>query len=170
MFKPCLFLAVVYFDELLYCALLFISLFLSYEPLRDKPLAMYIFSRNEADRDLIISNTSCGGICVNDTMGHFAGCTISIKYYAIIIINICLFINYLKYLPKQNHPNFQLNPYHSEVSDQAEWEPITESMDSIRLRTRNPAWWRTLALWARNWLRKFSLPSFSTLKAIVCNY
>lgn len=39
---------------------------------RDKPLAMYIFSKNETNRDLIISNTSCGGICVNDTMGHFA--------------------------------------------------------------------------------------------------
>lgn len=39
---------------------------------RDKPLSMYIFSNNKVTRDLIISNTSCGGICVNDTMGHFA--------------------------------------------------------------------------------------------------
>lgn len=39
---------------------------------RDKPLAMYIFSKNEDARDAIIANTSCGGICVNDTMGHFA--------------------------------------------------------------------------------------------------
>uniref|UniRef100_A0A8D8IY14 Aldehyde dehydrogenase n=4 Tax=Culex pipiens TaxID=7175 RepID=A0A8D8IY14_CULPI len=39
---------------------------------RDKPLAMYIFSKNEAARDALIANTSCGGICVNDTLGHFA--------------------------------------------------------------------------------------------------
>lgn len=39
---------------------------------RDKPLAIYIFSKNEAARDAIIANTSCGGICVNDTLGHVA--------------------------------------------------------------------------------------------------
>lgn len=119
----------------------FISSVLSYDPLRDKPLAMYIFSRNETDRDLIISNTSCGGICVNDTMGHFAGCTISIKYYVLVHkLTFPRYIPTLKSQLKQNNSNFQLNPYHSEVLVQAEWEHITESMDSIRLRTRNPAW------------------------------
>ncbi|XP_058832535.1 aldehyde dehydrogenase, dimeric NADP-preferring-like [Topomyia yanbarensis] len=39
---------------------------------RDKALAMYIFSKNAKDRELIIANTSCGGICINDALGHFA--------------------------------------------------------------------------------------------------
>ncbi|XP_055537748.1 aldehyde dehydrogenase, dimeric NADP-preferring-like isoform X1 [Wyeomyia smithii] len=39
---------------------------------RDKPLALYIFSTNEAVRNLIIANTSAGGMCINDVLGHFA--------------------------------------------------------------------------------------------------
>ncbi|XP_053683370.1 aldehyde dehydrogenase, dimeric NADP-preferring-like [Sabethes cyaneus] len=39
---------------------------------RDKPLALYIFSTNEANRNLIITNTSSGGMCINDVLGHFA--------------------------------------------------------------------------------------------------
>ncbi|XP_035906575.1 aldehyde dehydrogenase family 3 member B1 isoform X3 [Anopheles stephensi] len=39
---------------------------------RDKPLSIYIFSENVQDRNRIIENTSCGGICVNDTMAHVA--------------------------------------------------------------------------------------------------
>ncbi|XP_061505657.1 aldehyde dehydrogenase family 3 member B1 isoform X8 [Anopheles gambiae] len=39
---------------------------------RDKPLSIYIFSENEKDRKAIIENTSCGGICINDTMAHVA--------------------------------------------------------------------------------------------------
>uniref|UniRef100_A0A182XJ95 Aldehyde dehydrogenase domain-containing protein n=1 Tax=Anopheles quadriannulatus TaxID=34691 RepID=A0A182XJ95_ANOQN len=38
----------------------------------DKPLSIYIFSENEKDRKAIIENTSCGGICINDTMAHVA--------------------------------------------------------------------------------------------------
>ncbi|KAK9885521.1 hypothetical protein WA026_011014 [Henosepilachna vigintioctopunctata] len=39
---------------------------------REKPLAMYIFSKNKKDVDLLIQNTSCGGITVNDTVMHLA--------------------------------------------------------------------------------------------------
>lgn len=37
---------------------------------REKPLAMYIFSKRKDDVNLLIKNTSCGGICVNDTIMH----------------------------------------------------------------------------------------------------
>merc|ERR1719356_22844 len=37
----------------------------------EKPLAMYIFGR-EADADWVISQTSSGGVCVNDTISHIA--------------------------------------------------------------------------------------------------
>lgn len=40
---------------------------------RDKPLALYIFSDNESDRNVIISNTQSGGVCCNDTIMHLAG-------------------------------------------------------------------------------------------------
>ncbi|XP_046745808.1 aldehyde dehydrogenase, dimeric NADP-preferring isoform X2 [Diprion similis] len=39
---------------------------------REKPLAMYIFSKNEADVSLILENTSSGGVCVNETVLHLA--------------------------------------------------------------------------------------------------
>jgi acyl-CoA reductase-like NAD-dependent aldehyde dehydrogenase len=39
---------------------------------REKPLALYIFSENEADRNTIINNTSSGGVCCNDTIMHLA--------------------------------------------------------------------------------------------------
>lgn len=38
----------------------------------EKPLAMYIFTKSKKDLDLLIENTTCGGICVNDTVMHFA--------------------------------------------------------------------------------------------------
>lgn len=92
---------------------------------RDKPLAMYLFSNNQADRELIISNTSCGGICVNDTMGHFAGCIeCYLKNPSIFLTNMFS----------------QLSPYRSEVWVPVEWDPIMESMGSTRLRTKNLAW------------------------------
>lgn len=36
-------------------------------------MAMYIFSENESDRNIIISNTQSGGVCCNDTVMHLAG-------------------------------------------------------------------------------------------------
>ncbi|XP_044758809.1 aldehyde dehydrogenase, dimeric NADP-preferring-like [Coccinella septempunctata] len=36
----------------------------------EKPLAMYIFSRKKLDVKVLINNTSCGGISVNDTIMH----------------------------------------------------------------------------------------------------
>lgn len=39
----------------------------------DKPLALYIFTNDEAARNRIIANTSSGGVCVNDTIMHFCG-------------------------------------------------------------------------------------------------
>lgn len=40
---------------------------------RDKPLALYIFSKKADDRDLILKITSCGGVCVNDVAVHLSG-------------------------------------------------------------------------------------------------
>ena len=36
----------------------------------EKPLAMYIFSKNKQFRDTIINNTSAGGVCINETVMH----------------------------------------------------------------------------------------------------
>jgi len=38
----------------------------------DKPLSLYVFSRGRAYIDRILANTSSGGVCVNDSMIHFA--------------------------------------------------------------------------------------------------
>lgn len=40
---------------------------------REKPLALYIFSKKTDVRETILSNTSCGGVTVNDTAMHLAG-------------------------------------------------------------------------------------------------
>lgn len=37
---------------------------------KPKPLALYIFSNDKKTVDKIISETSSGGVCVNDTMMH----------------------------------------------------------------------------------------------------
>jgi len=39
---------------------------------RDKPLALYIFTDNDSDRDVIITNTASGGVCCNDTIMHLS--------------------------------------------------------------------------------------------------
>lgn len=39
---------------------------------RDKPLAMYIFSNKAQDVELMLQNTSCGGVTVNDTIMHLS--------------------------------------------------------------------------------------------------
>lgn len=39
---------------------------------RDKPLALYIFSDDEATVDRVISHTSAGGVCVNQVLMHLA--------------------------------------------------------------------------------------------------
>lgn len=39
---------------------------------REKPLALYIFSSNNKDVKHILDNTSSGGVCINDTIMHFA--------------------------------------------------------------------------------------------------
>lgn len=38
----------------------------------DKPLALYIFSENRQTVEMIMSRTSSGGVCVNETMYHLA--------------------------------------------------------------------------------------------------
>lgn len=38
----------------------------------EKPLALYVFTRNERDRELILRSTSSGGVAVNDVMVHIA--------------------------------------------------------------------------------------------------
>jgi len=37
---------------------------------RDKPLALYVFSRNRANVDRVLSETSSGGACINDAITH----------------------------------------------------------------------------------------------------
>lgn len=37
---------------------------------RPKPLAMYVFSKNKKNIDYLISRTSSGGMCINDTLSH----------------------------------------------------------------------------------------------------
>jgi len=39
---------------------------------REKPLALYVFSENAKDKDLLLKNTSSGGACINDTIMHAA--------------------------------------------------------------------------------------------------
>ena len=38
---------------------------------REKPLALYIFSKNRKNIDYILSNTIAGGTCINDVVLHF---------------------------------------------------------------------------------------------------
>ncbi|MGM5484955.1 MAG: aldehyde dehydrogenase [Nanobdellota archaeon] len=38
-----------------------------------KPLALYVFSNDEGFQERIISNTSSGGVCINDTISHILG-------------------------------------------------------------------------------------------------
>ena len=37
---------------------------------RPKPLALYYFSRNKLNKKLLVSRTSAGGMCVNETVTH----------------------------------------------------------------------------------------------------
>ncbi|MFA7107165.1 MAG: aldehyde dehydrogenase family protein, partial [Candidatus Izemoplasmatales bacterium] len=37
---------------------------------RPKPLAMYVFSKNKKNINYLISRTSSGGMCINDTLSH----------------------------------------------------------------------------------------------------
>jgi aldehyde dehydrogenase (NAD+) len=39
--------------------------------LRDKPLALYIFSQNKKSTDFILNTTSSGGVCINDCVLHY---------------------------------------------------------------------------------------------------
>ncbi|CAG9767457.1 unnamed protein product [Ceutorhynchus assimilis] len=39
---------------------------------KEKPLAMYVFTKNQKIKDLFLTKTSSGGVCINDTMMHLA--------------------------------------------------------------------------------------------------
>lgn len=39
---------------------------------REKPLALYVFSEDEATVEKVLTNSSSGGVCVNETMNHLA--------------------------------------------------------------------------------------------------
>ena len=45
---------------------------LAYIGSRDRPLALYPFSNDRATVDRILDATLAGGVCVNDTLVHFA--------------------------------------------------------------------------------------------------
>lgn len=38
---------------------------------REKPLALYIFSKKQKDIDLLLNSTTSGGVCINETLMHF---------------------------------------------------------------------------------------------------
>lgn len=40
---------------------------------RENPLALYVFSGNKKDVDVILKNTRAGGVAVNDTVMHAGG-------------------------------------------------------------------------------------------------
>lgn len=44
--------------------------FIDYVNAREKPLAMYLFSKNKQDVEYILKNTTAGGVTVNDTLIH----------------------------------------------------------------------------------------------------
>lgn len=46
--------------------------FIDFVNAREKPLAMYLFSKNKKDVELILGNTSAGGVTVNDSLMHAA--------------------------------------------------------------------------------------------------
>ncbi|AMM51271.1 aldehyde dehydrogenase [Rufibacter sp. DG15C] len=39
---------------------------------REKPLALYFFSKNTAAHEMVLAQTSSGGACINDTLSHLA--------------------------------------------------------------------------------------------------
>ncbi len=39
---------------------------------RDRPLALYCFSDNTAEIEMVLGRVVAGGVCVNDTLYHFA--------------------------------------------------------------------------------------------------
>ena len=39
---------------------------------KPKPLALYIFSKNQQNIDYVLAETSSGGVCINDTVIHFS--------------------------------------------------------------------------------------------------
>ena len=39
---------------------------------KPKPLALYVFSKNQHNIDRILTDTSSGGVCINDTVIHFS--------------------------------------------------------------------------------------------------
>lgn len=43
---------------------------------KSKPLALYVFSRNQQFQDLVLHQTSSGGVCINDTIVHIAASTL----------------------------------------------------------------------------------------------
>lgn len=49
----------------------------------EKPLAIYLFSKNQKDSELFLNNTTSGGYCFNDCILHAAG-----SFYFIFIFLI----------------------------------------------------------------------------------
>ena len=43
---------------------------LEYCHLKPSPLALYIFTDNEEEKNHILANTKSGGVCINDTLQH----------------------------------------------------------------------------------------------------
>ncbi|EGT46996.1 CBN-ALH-4 protein [Caenorhabditis brenneri] len=83
----------------------------------EKPLAAYIFTRNEAKVKRLLNETSSGGVTVNDVLMHITGMFTKHEADAIVI--------------------FQLILYHSEVLEFPEWVATAESSDLIHSRMKS---------------------------------
>ena len=45
---------------------------------------MYIFSRNAKTQQAFLEETSCGSVCVNDTIMQFTGEILSVDYFEVL--------------------------------------------------------------------------------------
>lgn len=47
---------------------------------REKPLAAYIFTKNDKDAERFYTETSSGAVCVNDVIMHLTGSVMLFEY------------------------------------------------------------------------------------------
>lgn len=62
-----------------------VSLFNSSSFRRDKALTMYIFSRSAKTQQAFLEETSCGSVCVNDTIMQFTGET-ALWFWSVVFV------------------------------------------------------------------------------------
>ena len=45
---------------------------IAYINAHDRPLALYVFSKDKSETDKLLSNVTAGGVCINETLLHYA--------------------------------------------------------------------------------------------------